>query len=72
MPKDRDDLVEALASKWGIGPEEAAETLSDLEKLGLAIVPVEPTGDMRMAGGEAQQRSIGSWGEPWVVYAAML
>lgn len=42
------------------------------EAAGLAIVPKEPTGDMAVAGGEAQSQSIGSWGEPKVVYRAML
>lgn len=34
--------------------------------------PFEPTDDMKWAGGQAQTRSIGSYGEPEVVYRAML
>lgn len=43
-----------------------------LAQKGLAIVPVVPTGAMVVAGGEAQSQSIGSYGEPRVVYDAML
>lgn len=32
----------------------------------------EPTGEMSCAGGEAQQQSIGSWGEPKLVWRAMI
>lgn len=32
----------------------------------------EPTEAMSVAGGEAQQQSIGSWGEPKVVWRAMI
>lgn len=50
-----------------------ADSLRDnLTAAGLAVVPVEPTGDTQCAGGEAQQRSIGSWGEPGVVWRAMI
>ena len=64
-------------------PEPATETeferysrklvLGETEPAGeWRMVPVEPTGDMRIAGGEAQQGSCGSYGEPAVVYRAML
>lgn len=39
---------------------------------GYVLVPVEPTEAMEFAGGEAQSRSIGSFGEPALVYRAML
>jgi len=46
--------------------------LSALRSAGFAVVPVEPTEVMCIAGGEAQQRCIGSWGEPRIVYRAMI
>ncbi len=51
---------------------EADAILSALRSAGFAVVPVEPTGEMCIAGGEAQQRCIGSWGEPRIVYRAMI
>jgi len=39
---------------------------------GCVIVPGEATDAMIIAAGEAQQQSIGSWGEPKVAIAAAL
>ena len=43
-----------------------------LEAAGVRMVPETPTDEMAIAGGEAAQRSIGSWGEPELCYRAML
>lgn len=46
--------------------------LAALSAAGYVIVPREPTDAMTLAGGEAQQTSIGSWGEPALVWRHML
>ncbi len=46
--------------------------LHALETRGFVVVPEAPADAMIIAGGGAQQRSIGSWGEPRLVYRAML
>ena len=46
--------------------------LHALETRGFVVVPEGPADAMIIAGGSAQQRSIGSWGEPGLVYRAML
>ena len=50
----------------------AKDILAALDAAGLAVVPKEATDDMVIAGGEAQQQSIGSWGEPKVVLRAAI
>lgn len=53
----------------------ARDTLAQIEALtaaGFAVVPVEATGKMVIAGGEAQTQSLGSWGAPDVAWRAML
>jgi hypothetical protein len=50
----------------------ATAALTAIEAAGMRVVPVEPSQEMQLAGGEAQSRSIGSWGEPALVYRAML
>jgi hypothetical protein len=39
---------------------------------GMVVVPKVATGDMIWAGGQAQSNSIGSYGEPAIVWSAML
>lgn len=46
--------------------------LHALETRGFVVVPEAPADAMIIAGGGAQQGSIGSWGEPRLVYRAML
>ncbi len=46
--------------------------LHALESRGFVVVPGDPSDAMTIAGGGAQQRSIGSWGEPGLVYRAMI
>lgn len=46
--------------------------LHALETRGFVVVPGDPADAMIIAGGGAQQRSIGSWGEPGLVYRAMI
>lgn len=51
---------------------DAAAALSAIRSSGLAITPREATGEMCVAGGDAQSQSIGSWGEPKICYPAMV
>lgn len=84
----RDEAVHLLAGFWGaVTPDAQAQVaitvlsvfipggepaLLALLSGDAVVVPKEPTDDMTVAGGEAQSRSIGSWGEPAVAYRAML
>lgn len=55
-----------------IGPNGIAAILSALDAAGYAVVPTIPTDKMVIAGGEAQSRSTGSWGEPKLVWKNMI
>lgn len=63
-PKTPDGLL--------LGSVHADAILSAIEAAGYAVVPTIPTDKMVIAGGEAQSRSIGSWGEPKLVWQNMI
>lgn len=50
----------------------AFELQNELTAAGFMVVPIVPTDKMVITGGEAQSKSIGSWGEPKLVWQAML
>ena len=74
MKDAHDVMTETLNSgkEWAGADSAVSDLLDALTAAGYAVVPVEPTGEMKVAGGEAQSRSIGSWGEPGVVWRAMI
>lgn len=58
--------------EWDADLDKAIRLLARIEAAGVRMVPETPTDEMAIAGGEAAQRSIGSWGEPELCYRAML
>lgn len=71
-PDHDDDLVIKSYIRQRRRASTAPETPAPSVPDGWKLVPVEPTGAMKVAGGEALSQSIGSWGEPSVSYRAML
>lgn len=66
----RDALIEAIAEAATISIRRATAAFDALH--GIArVCAVESTSDMRIAGGEAQQRSIQEYGDPEIVWDAM-